>query len=377
MASGKVGDVMYGYTANSSPLEDENVVLRDTVGRLQGEIERYKKAPLMVCEVRELVNSNALIKIPNGNQFFVEIAEECGGIRPGDTVLVEQKNLMVVRKLNIQKRFNVDKFVIVEKPKVSWRDIGGLAEQVREIQEVVELPLKKPELFEQIGITPPKGILLHGPPGTGKTLLAKAVATATDSTFIEIVGSELVQKFVGEGAKLVKEIFEYAREKAPSIVFIDELDSLASRRLEIGTSGEREVQRTFMQLLAEIDGFEPLGNVKIIGCTNRKDILDPAILRAGRLERHISMPVPTKEARKEILRIHARRMNLNGISVPDIVSATEGFSGAEMKAVCTEAGYFAIREDRSIIRQGDFRAAIEKVRIKDEDQNSEHLAMFG
>src|SRR4030042_752071 len=189
----------------------------------------------------------------------------------------------------------------MEKPTTAWGDIGGLDNEAEEIREVIELPLKKPELFRKIGIQPPKGILLHGPPGTGKTLLAKAVASSTQSSFIQIVGSELVQKFIGEGAKLVKEIFELAREKAPSIVFIDELDAIAAKRIDIGTSGEREVQRTFMQLLAELDGFKPLGNVKIIGCTNRKDILDPAVTRPGRLDRLIYIPLPNKDGIIEIL----------------------------------------------------------------------------
>jgi len=175
-------------------------------------------------------------------------------------------------------------------------DIGGLNEQINEIKEVIELPLKNPELFKKVGISPPKGVLLYGPPGTGKTLLAKAVASSTNSTFIEVVGSELVQKFIGEGAKLVKEIFQLAKRKAPAIIFIDEIDALAARRIEIGTSGEREVQRTFMQFLAEIDGFKNLGNIKIIGCTNRKDILDPAILRSGRLDRHIMVGAPNIDA---------------------------------------------------------------------------------
>jgi len=379
MSSSKIGDVIYGYTANSNQLEEENSLLRDSIGRLKDEISRYKKSPLMICELRDLIEDKAVIKIPNGNKFFVEISSECKGLRPGDSVLVEQKNLVIVKKINAQRRYNVEKFVIIEKPNVSWKSIGGLESQIREIQEVVELPLKSPELFEKIGIQPPKGILLSGNPGTGKTLLAKAVATATNSTFIEIVASELVQKFVGEGAKLVKDIFQMAREKAPTIVFIDELDALCSKRVEIGTSGEREVQRTFMQLLAEIDGFENLGNVKIIGCTNRKDILDPAVLRAGRLERHIHLSVPSKESRKEIFKIHVKKMNLNGgINNVDIISKMDGFTGAEIRAVCTEAGYCAIREGgRTFVTTKDFLYAIEKVRQKEEEEGHDYIKMFG
>src|SRR3989338_437115 len=259
----------------------------------------------MVCEVREMLGNLCLIKIPNGNQFLVNISGDCEKLKSGDLILVEQKNLTIIKKIPITRRFNVEKFVIVEKPTITWEEIGGLSQQIVEIKEVVELPLKKPELFKKIGITPPKGVLLYGEPGTGKTMLAKAVAASTNSTFIEVVGSELVQKFIGEGAKLVKEIFELARRKAPAIIFIDELDALAAKRIEVGTSGEREVSRTFMQLLAEIDGFKPLDNVKVIGETNRKDILDPAVRRPGRLDRLIHIPIPKSEARLEILKIHA------------------------------------------------------------------------
>ncbi len=377
MGSEKFSDVVYGYTANSNVLEEENNLLKESVSKLSSEIERYKKSPLMICEVRDVYGKNAIIKIPNGNQFFVEISSNCGKLKAGDCVLVEQKNLVVVDRVNLQSNYDVEKFVIVEKPNVSWGEIGGLDEQIEEIREVVELPLKKPELFRKSGVQPPKGILLHGSPGTGKTLLAKAVATATNATFIEIVGSELVQKYIGEGAKLVKDIFQLARDRAPSIIFIDELDSLAAKRIEIGTSGEREVQRTFMQLLAELDGFESLGEVKVIGCTNRKDILDPAITRPGRLERHIQIPIPSKEAKKDILKIHAKSMNVKELDYSRIISAMEDFTGADIRAACTEAGYCAIRESRSTITTDDFMKAVETIIKREQEENEEHLEMFG
>ncbi len=374
-SSGKFGEIVYDHTI--ALLEEENALLRKSVGQLKDEMDRLKRSPLMVCEVVSVRGSNAVIKMPNGNRFFVEAMLDCGKVRPGELVFVEQKNLSIVKKANISKRFSVEKFVIIEKPNVSWKDIGGLENEIREIREIVELPLNKPELFEKIGIQPPKGVLLHGSPGTGKTLLAKAVATATNSTFIEVVGSELVQKFIGEGAKLVKEIFQMAREKAPAIIFIDELDALAARRVDIGTSGEREVQRTFMQLLAEIDGFEGLSNVKIIGCTNRKDILDPAIMRPGRLERHIHLPLPTKEARKQIFHIHAGPMNTGKIDFEKVIELTESLTGAEIRSVCTEAGYFAIREERTSVTTKDFLSAIAKVKGKEEQESTEYATMFG
>jgi len=371
--------VIYNYTTVSNRLEEENRLLKNTINKLKEELDRIREAPLMVCEIRDVFEKGkVIIRIPNGNQFSVNVSGSCEKLKAGDMVLADQKNLNVIKKVPITKKFNIEKFVIVEQPTVSWEDIGGLDTQAEEIQEVVELPLKKPELFKKIGIQPPKGILLYGPPGTGKTLLAKAVAASTKSTFVEVVGSELVQKFIGEGAKLVKEIFELARKKAPTIVFIDELDALAAKRMEIGTSGEREVNRTFMQLLAEIDGFKPLDDVKVIGATNRKDILDPAVVRPGRLDRLIHVPVPNKEAGFEIFKIHSRAMNLDkGVEVKKVVELMSGFSGAEIKAVCTEAGYFAIREDRLKILSKDFTRAIKKVKQEEKLEGEDYMGMFG
>lgn len=373
----KVGEIMYSYTANSSQAQEEGNILRETINQLRSEIERYRRPPLMLCEVRAVFEHNALIKVPNGNQFFVEVSSECEKLNPGDSVLVEQKNLTIIRKTKGSKRHSVERFVIVEKPNVPWSDVGGMKEQIEEIREVIELPLLKPELFQKVGIEPPKGILLHGPPGTGKTLLAKAVASSTNSTFIEIVGSEMVQKFIGEGAKMVKEIFSLARDKSPTIIFIDELDSIAARRVEVGTSGEREVQRTFMQLLAEIDGFNSLGNVKVIGCTNRKDILDPAIMRPGRLERQINIPMPDKDSRKEIFKIHSSKMSLGDVNMDTLVGLTDGLSGADIKSVCTEAGYFAIRDNRTSLSFNDFVKAVEKVKKRDDSEERDFIQMFG
>ncbi|MFT4297717.1 MAG: AAA family ATPase, partial [Candidatus Woesearchaeota archaeon] len=318
----KDSSVYYSYVANFSALEEENKILRQTVQQLRAEMNKFKANPLMVCEVIEAFDDNtAIIRIPNGNSFLVNVSVECKKLHSGDSVLVEQKNLTILRKTSTDKKFNVDQFIIMEKPDIKWEDIGGLSHQIRDLQEVIELPLKKPELFKKVGIKPPKGVLLHGEPGTGKTLLAKAVASATKSTFIEVVGSELVQKFIGEGAKLVHEMFQLAKEKAPAIIFIDEIDAIAATRVEIGTSGEREVQRTFMQLLAEIDGFDNLENVKIIGCTNRKDILDPAVVRPGRLDRLIKVGLPDIKGRKEIFKIHTKNMKLQkNIDIDKIVN---------------------------------------------------------
>jgi proteasome regulatory subunit len=362
--------VMFGYTTSSHQLEGENKILRETISQLQSELNRFREPALMVCEVVESQKDKCIIKTPNGNRFYVNVASMCEPLKPGDTVLSEQKNLTVIRKVLCNKRFNVEKFIIIEKPDTTWKQIGALDSQILEVKEVIELPLKFPRLFKKVGVEPPKGILLHGVPGTGKTILAKAVANSTNSTFIEIVASELVQKYIGEGAKLVKEIFQLAREKAPSIVFIDEIDALASKRIEVGTSGEREVQRTFMQLLSELDGFKPLGNVKVIGCTNRIDILDPAIIRPGRLDRLIEVPIPNKEGIKEIFKIHTRNMSLDSdVMMPALIKKMEGLSGAEIKAVTTEAGYFAIRTKRVKINHNDFLSAIAKIKQMGSDDS--------
>ena len=373
-----IDSVMYRYATNVPELEEENKMLRQTVESMKRELDHFKKNPLLVCEVRDLTKDGVIVRLQNGNSFLVEVTEGCEKLVPGDMVLAEQKNLTIIKKIPLSKTFDVEKFVIIEKPETSWKEVGGLKLQIEEIKEVIELPLLKPELFRKVGITPPKGILLYGPPGTGKTLLAKAVASSTHSTFIEIVGSELVQKFIGEGAKLVKEIFQLAKEKAPSIIFIDELDAIAATRVDVGTSGEREVQRTFMQLLSELDGFKHLGNVKVIGCTNRKDILDPAILLPGRLDRLIRIDVPNGEARAEIFKIHSLNMHLDKtVKIDKIVADMEHFSGAEIRAVCTEAGYFAIRNNRTKIIPKDFELAVAKVQQEERLEGEDYLRMFG
>lgn len=370
--------IFYSYAANINGLEEENKFLRETVENLKTEVEKFRQKPLLVCKVKYFHDDSAVIRLPNGNEFLVEMSGQVDDLREGDVVLAEQKNLTIVKKVPSPKQYEVEKFLIVEKPTVKWEDIGGLNKEEELIKEVIELPLKKPELFKKVGITPPKGILLHGPPGTGKTMLAKAVAASTNSTFIELVGSELVQKFIGEGAKLVKDVFDLARKKAPAIVFIDEIDAIAATRMEVGTSGEREVQRTFMQLLAEIDGFKSLDNIKIIGCTNRRDILDTAITRPGRLDRLIFVDVPDEEGRKEIFKIHSSKMKVDKkVDHDTLVAAMKEFSGAEIKAVCTEAGYHAIRSNRSKVLHKDFENAIVKILEEKDLEDETHSLMFG
>lgn len=356
-------------------LEEESGMLRELFNNANKELSNIKKPALLVADVVNVQGDKAIIKLPNGNKFYCYIANDVKDLHSGDSALVDQKSLNIVSKASLSDSLEVEKFVIMQKPAENWKHIGGLKDEIREIKEVIELPLTKPQLFEKVGITPPKGLLLFGPPGTGKTLLAKAVANSTNATFIEVVGSELVQKFIGEGAKLVKDIFALARKRAPAIVFIDEIDALAATRMDTGTSGEREVNRTFMQLLAELDGFEHLGNVKVIGATNRIDILDQAIIRPGRLDRLIEVGLPDVEGRLEIMKVHTQNMNLQKVQMKDLVQSMENFSGAEIRAACTEAGYFAIRQEREFVTNDDFLQAIEKVRMEDED--SEDGKFFG
>jgi proteasome regulatory subunit len=355
--------------------EEESAMLRELFNKTSAELSNLRKPALLVADIVQITDKDkAVIKLPNGNKFYCYISERAGKMNNGDTVLVDQKSLNVIEKVDLGEGLEVEKYVIIEKPQENWKDIGGLGEEINELKEVIELPLKNPELFKKVGIKPPKGVLLHGPPGTGKTLLAKAVAHSTNATFIQVVGSELVQKFIGEGAKLIKEIFKLAKSKAPSIIFIDEIDALAAMRMETGTSGEREVNRTFMQLLSELDGFNHLGDVKVIAATNMLGILDKAIIRPGRLDRLIEVDLPDEEGRLEILKVHVKNMSLKGIKLKDLSKAMENFSGAEIQAVCTEAGYFAIRESREHIVNNDFLCAIEKVRREEEE---EHPGLFG
>merc|ERR1712000_606177 len=247
----------------------------------------------------------------------------------------------------------------VEKvPDSTYDMVGGLDKQIKEIKEVIELPIKHPELFDSLGIAQPKGVLLYGPPGTSKTLLARAVAHHTDCTFIRVSGSELVQKYIGEGARMVRELFVMARDAAPSIIFMDEVDSIGSARQEGGKGGDSEVQRTMLELLNQLDGFEANKTIKVLMATNRLDILDPALLRPGRIDRKIEFPNPNEAARLEILKIHSRKMNLTrGINLKKIADALTTSSGAEIMAVCTEAGMFALRERRVHVTQEDFEMA--------------------
>ena len=341
--------------------------LREDVDHLERENETLKTTSLYVATVEEIGEEGVVVKQHGNNQ---EVLTEVTGqmaekLEAGDRVAVND-SFSVQRILDAETDARAQAMEVEESPSVDYADIGGLEQQVREVRESVEEPLEHPEQFHEVGIDPPSGVLLHGPPGTGKTMLAKAVANETDATFIKMAGSELVQKFIGEGARLVRDLFQVASEREPAIIFIDEIDAIASKRTESKTSGDAEVQRTMMQLLSEMDGFDQRGDISIIAATNRFDMLDRAILRPGRFDRLIEVPEPNHEGRREILRIHTADMSVaDDVDMDALAEETEGFSGAELESLATEAGMFAIREERTEVRTADFEAAMEKITRED------------
>ncbi len=364
-------DALIKLEIEKKKLEREVLRLQDVVlqlnrenQRLKNELKQFRTPPQLVGTIVDLLhNGRALVKNGTGQTFLVSLSTELSTktLQEGDQVSMDRNNLTIIDVLPSSKDPIISAAEIIEKPTVTYEDIGGLEEQIVEIKEAVELPLISPHLFEEVGIRPPKGILLIGPPGTGKTLLAKAVANTTEASFIRLVGSELVQKFIGEGGRLVRELFQLAKEKRPAIIFIDEIDAIGARRLSMDTTGDREVQRTLMQLLAEMDGFDPLNNISIIAATNRLDIIDEALLRPGRFDRIIEIDLPDRKGIEAILDIHTRTMSIGkGVDIPKLAKDIEGATGADIAAICMEAGMFAIRDDRTKVKMKDFKKAIDK-----------------
>lgn len=349
-------------------VESQKLKYEREVRRLQAEIERLKTVPLVVATIMDVVGENrVLVRSSTGPQFMVNVSQylDEDKLVPGAKVALNQQTLAIVELIPSSDDPVVSAMEVVDSQDVDYADIGGLKEQIQELIESVELPLTKPESFTRIGISPPKGVLLYGEPGTGKTLLAKAVAHRTDATFIRIVGSELVQKYIGDGAKLVRDLFEMARKKSPSIVFVDELDAIASRRLNDANGADREVQRTLMQLLAEMDGFENRGDICIIAATNRLDVLDPAILRPGRFDRIVNVPMPDEGARVNILKIHSRFMTLaDDVDFEKLARMTASASGADLNAIVMEAGMLAVRFDKESVSMSEFLESVTKVMSK-------------
>ncbi|MCQ4332601.1 proteasome-activating nucleotidase [Natronomonas sp. F2-12] len=346
----------------------ENNKYQQKLERLTHENKKLKQSPLFVATVQEITDEGVIIKQHGNNQeALTEVTDEMRKDLEPDARVAVNNSLSIVKQLDDETDVRARVMQVDQSPDVSYADIGGIDEQMEEVRETVEMPIKNPGMFDEVGIDPPSGVLLHGPPGTGKTMLAKAVANQTDATFIKMAGSELVHKFIGEGAKLVRDLFELARQQEPAVVFIDEIDAIAAKRTESKTSGDAEVQRTMMQLLAEMDGFEERGQISIIAATNRFDMLDRAILRPGRFDRLIEVPKPDFEGREMIFKIHTRDMNIaDEVDFVELADLADGASGADIKAVCTEAGMYAIRDDRLEVKTEDFEQAWRKIRQTDE-----------
>lgn len=337
-----------------------------TITDYQKQMEQLKKPPLFICSVVELLGDMALLRQHGSNQEIItQMPDEMKKAMEAGSRVAVTGNLAIVRVMSKSADVRARIMELIEAPDVDYNMIGGLNKQIDEVVETLELPLTNPELFTEVGVDAPNGILLYGPPGTGKTLIAKAVAHRAKATFIRMSGTELVQKYIGEGARLVRDVFDIAREKAPSIVFIDEIDAVGSRRTYDGTSGSSEVNRTMVQLLAELDGFDKRGDVKIVAATNRIDLLDPALLRPGRFDRIIEIPLPDAEGRKDILKIHTRNMKLDKVEFEDLVRMTDGLSGADLKAIVTEAGMFVIRRRGKAVTLKDFNDAYNKMIVKE------------
>ncbi|KAJ1968926.1 26S proteasome subunit rpt4 [Dimargaris xerosporica] len=333
--------------------------------KTESDLKALQSAGQIVAEVfKQLDEDRFLVKASSGPRYVVGCRNKVdkSQLKQSARVALDMTTLTIMRKLPRE----VDPLVYnmsTETPEsVSFAGIGGLSEQIRELREVIELPLVNPELFLRVGIKPPKGVLLYGPPGTGKTMLAKAVANTLETNFLKVVSSAIVDKYIGESSRLIREMFGYARDHEPCIIFMDEIDAIGGRRFSEGTSADREIQRTLMELLNQMDGFDYLGKTKIIMATNRPDTLDPALLRPGRLDRKIEIPLPNEHGRAEILRIHASGITKHGdIDYEAITKLSDGFNGADLRNVCTEAGMFAIRDDRDYVVQEDFMKAVRKV----------------
>ncbi len=333
-------------------LENEVIQLKKRASRLDEEISNLRSPPLIVGNIQDFNGDYAIVRSSNGTVFQVSFNQRIDPelLKPGARVSLNQDSLSIIDVLSDSWDTLVTTSEVIEKPLIRYSEIGGLDSEIMKLKETIELPLKNPELFEKMGIEAPKGVLLCGPPGTGKTMLAKAVANATNATFLGIVGSELAQKYIGEGGRLVRELFDLARDKSPSIIFIDEIDAIGSKRLDSSTSGDREVQRTLMQLLAELDGFSSLKDVKIIAATNRPELLDKALLRPGRFDRIIEIGLPDYQGRLQILKIITKNVPLtNGIKLESISKKTDGFSGADLKSLILESGMKAITDGNAKI----------------------------
>merc|ERR1712044_50826 len=352
------------------PQEEKQEEERSRVDELRG-------TPMSVGNLEEIIDDNhAIVSTSVGSEHYVSMLSfvDKDQLEPGCSVLLNHKVHAVVGVLGDDTDPMVTVMKLEKAPQETYADIGGLDTQIQEIKESVELPLTHPEYYEEMGIKPPKGVILYGPPGTGKTLLAKAVANQTSATFLRIVGSELIQKYLGDGPKLVRELFRVAEENSPSIIFMDEIDAVGTKRYDSNSGGGREIQRTMLELLTQLDGFDSRGDVKVIMATNRIETLDPALIRPGRIDRKIEFPLPDVKTKRRIFSIHTNRMTLSDdVSLEDYVMAKDDLSGADIKAICTEAGLLALRERRMKVTDEDFKKSKENVLYRKNEGTPEGL----
>ena len=332
---------------------DDHLKMIQNTGQFIGEI------------LKSFPDDKYIVKTINGSRYLVHCKKSIdkSRLKVGTRIALDFTTLTIMRILPHEIDPRVYNMMMEDPGKVPYSSVGGLSDQIRDLRETIELPITNPELFKRIGIKPPKGVLLYGPPGTGKTLLARAIACNIEATFLKIVASSIVDKYIGESARIVREMFAYAREHEPSIIFIDEIDAIGGKRTDDASSSDREIHRTLMEMLNQIDGFDELGKVKVIMATNRPDVLDPALLRPGRLDRKIEIPLPNESGRVDILKIHSKPMTKKGeIDYESLAKITDEFNGADLRNVCTEAGMFAIRDQREYTVQEDFMRAARKIK---------------
>ncbi|KAI8987137.1 26S protease regulatory subunit 6B [Pilobolus umbonatus] len=355
-------------------IKDEQKNLKRELVRAQEEVKRIKSVPLVLGQFLEPIDQNTgIVGSTTGSNYVVRILSTIDRelLKPSSSVALHRHSNALVDVLPPEADSSIALLGADERPDVSYQDVGGLDIQKQEIREAVELPLTHFDLYRQIGIDPPRGVLLYGPPGTGKTMLVKAVAHHTTASFIRVVGSEFVQKYLGEGPRMVRDVFRLARENSPSIVFIDEIDAIATKRFDAQTGADREVQRILLELLNQMDGFDQTSNVKVIMATNRADTLDPALLRPGRLDRKIEFPTPDRRQKRLIFQTVTSKMNLSEeVDLEDFVSRPDKLSGAEIAAICQEAGMHAVRKNRYVILSKDLEKGY-KANVKKEDSNFE------
>jgi 26S proteasome regulatory subunit T3 len=352
-------------------IKEEQKNLKNELLRAQEEVKRIQAVPIVIGQFLEMVDENAgIVSSTTGSNYYVRILSTLNRelLKPSASVALHRHSNALVDILPPEADSTISVLADSERPDVTYQDIGGMDMQKQEIREAVELPLVQGDLYEQIGIDPPRGVLLYGPPGTGKTMLAKAVAHHTTASFIRVVGSEFVQKYLGEGPRMVRDVFRLAKENAPSIIFVDEVDAIATARFDAQTGADREVQRILMELLTQMDGFEQNTNVKVIMATNRADTLDPALLRPGRLDRKIEFPLPDRRQKRLVFQACTSKMNLSEeVDLEDYVARPDKINNAEIASICQEAGMLAVRKNRYVILPKDFEDAYKNVIRKASD----------